>query len=68
MDSWGLRLLNTHLEKQIETDTGSPVLKEKTRVKKALADVERVVAGFLEIAASDKIQIDSQLFARDIID
>lgn len=49
-------LLNSHLEKQIETDTSSPVHKEKTRVKKALADIERVVTGFLEIAASDKIQ------------
>jgi hypothetical protein len=49
-------LLNAHLEKQIETDTSSPVHKEKIRVKKALADIERVVTGFLEIAASEKIQ------------
>ncbi len=53
-------LLNAHLERQVETDTDSPVHKEKVRVKKALADVERVVSGFLEIAASDKIQAKTE--------
>ena len=47
-------LLNTHLEKQIETDTDSPVHQEKMRVRKALADVDRVVSAFLEIASNDK--------------
>lgn len=47
-------LLNTHLEKQIETDTDSPVHQEKMRVRKALADIDRVVGAFLEIASNDK--------------
>ncbi len=47
-------LLNDHKQRQIETDTDSPVRKEKIKVKKALADVERVVSSFLEIAADEK--------------
>lgn len=47
-------LIIAYVEKQAETDTGSPVHKEKVRVKKSLADIERVMVSFLELAADDK--------------
>lgn len=47
-------LIATFKERQTETDTGSPVYKEKQKVDQALAQIQRVVVGFLEIAANDK--------------
>ena len=47
-------LLTAFKERQIETDTGSPVYREKAKVAQALSQVERVVSGFLEIAHNDK--------------
>jgi chromosome segregation ATPase len=47
-------LIATYKERQTETDTGSPVYKEKQKVDQALAQVQRVVVGFLEIAHNDK--------------
>ncbi len=47
-------LLTAFKERQIETDTGSPVYREKAKVAQALSQIERVVGGFLEIAHNDK--------------
>ncbi len=47
-------LLSVYLEKKIETNADSKVYREKNKVKKALASVERVVSAYLEIAASEK--------------
>ncbi len=47
-------LIATYKERQTQTDTGSPVFREKQKVDQALAQVQRVVVGFLEIAANDK--------------
>ena len=47
-------LLAAFKERQTETDTGSPVYRERAKVTQALSQVERVVIGFLEIAHNDK--------------
>jgi chromosome segregation protein len=47
-------LIATFKERQTETDTGSPVFREKQKVDQALAQIQRVVVGFLEIAHNDK--------------
>lgn len=47
-------LLAAFKERQTETDTGSPVYREKAKITQALAQIERVVGGFLEIAHNDK--------------
>jgi len=47
-------LLAAYKERQTETNTGSPVYSEKSKVTQALAQIERVVGGFLEIAHNDK--------------
>lgn len=47
-------LLAAFKERQTETDTGSPVYREKAKVAQALSQIERVVGGFLEIAHNDK--------------
>ncbi len=47
-------LIATFKDRQTETDTRSPVFKEKQKVDQALAQVQRVVVGFLEIAHNDK--------------
>ena len=47
-------LLAAFKERQVEIDTGSPVYREKAKVTQALAQIERVVGGFLEIAHNDK--------------
>jgi chromosome segregation protein len=47
-------LIATFKERQTETDTGSPVFREKQKVDQALAQIQRVVIGFLEIAHNDK--------------
>jgi DNA repair exonuclease SbcCD ATPase subunit len=47
-------LIAAFKERQTETDTGSPVYRERQKVTQALAQVERVVIGFLEIAHNDK--------------
>lgn len=47
-------LLAAFKEKQVETDTSSPVFRERAKVDQALAQVQRVVVGFLEIAHNDK--------------
>jgi chromosome segregation ATPase len=47
-------LIATFKERQTETDTGSPVFREKQKVDQALAQIQRVVVSFLEIAANDK--------------
>lgn len=53
-------LMTSYMERQVETDTTSPVHKEKVRVKKALADIERVMASFLELAADDKLKAKAE--------
>lgn len=47
-------LIATFKERKTDADTGSPVFKEKQKVDQALAQVQRVVVGFLEIAHNDK--------------
>jgi chromosome segregation ATPase len=47
-------LIATFKERQTETDTGSPVFREKQKVDQALAQIQRVVVGFLEIAHNEK--------------
>ncbi|MGB3225210.1 MAG: hypothetical protein WBB23_20640 [Desulforhopalus sp.] len=47
-------LIATFKERQTDADTGSPVFREKQKVDQALAQVQRVVVGFLEIAHNDK--------------
>ncbi|TKB23498.1 hypothetical protein FCL47_22345 [Desulfopila sp. IMCC35006] len=47
-------LIATFKERQVETDTGSPVYRERQKVDLALAQIQRVVVGFLEIAHNDK--------------
>jgi chromosome segregation ATPase len=47
-------LLTAFKERQTETDTGSPVYRERAKVTQALSQIERVVVGFLEIAHNDK--------------
>lgn len=47
-------LLTVFKEKRTETDTGSPVYRERAKVDQALSQVQRVVVGFLEIAHNDK--------------
>ena len=47
-------LLTAFKEKRAETDTGSPVYRERAKVDEALSQIQRVVVGFLEIAHSDK--------------
>ncbi|MGB3222262.1 MAG: hypothetical protein WBB23_05625, partial [Desulforhopalus sp.] len=47
-------LIATFKERQTETDTNSPVFREKQKVDQALAQIQRVVVGFLEIAHNDK--------------
>ncbi len=47
-------LIATFKARQTETDTGSPVFREKQKVDQALAQIQRVVVGFLEIAHNDK--------------
>lgn len=59
-------LLAAHAERQIETDTASPIYKEQAKVKQALASVERVVGSYLELAAADKIAAEEK--ARDAIE
>ena len=47
-------LLTAFKEKRAETDTGSPVYRERAKVDEALSQIQRVVVGFLEIAHNDK--------------
>jgi chromosome segregation ATPase len=47
-------LIATYKERQTQTDTGSPVFREKQKVDQSLAQIQRVVVGFLEIAHNDK--------------
>lgn len=47
-------LIATFKERQTETDTGSPVYRERQKVDQALAQIQRVVVGFLEIAHNEK--------------
>ena len=47
-------LLTAFKEKRSETDTGSPVYRERAKVDEALSQIQRVVVGFLEIAHNDK--------------
>lgn len=47
-------LLTAFKEKRSETDTGSPVYRERVKVDEALSQIQRVVVGFLEIAHNDK--------------
>lgn len=55
---FGEALLLSLKEKRSSTDTESPVQAEQLRVRKALSDIERLVAATLEIAASDKIKAE----------
>jgi len=45
-------------EQRINTDTDSPIKKEQIRVRKALADIERVVLATMELAVSDKLKAE----------
>ena len=47
-------LLTAFKERQADTDTGSPVYRERAKVDEALSQIQRVVVGFLEIAHNDK--------------
>ena len=47
-------LLAAFKERQTDTDTSSPVYRERAKVTQALSQIERVVGGFLEIAHNDK--------------
>ena len=47
-------LLTAFKERQTETNTNSPVFRERAKVDQALSQVQRVVVGFLEIAHNDK--------------
>lgn len=47
-------LLTSFKRERAETDTGSPVYRERAKVDEALSQIQRVVVGFLEIAHNDK--------------
>ncbi len=47
-------LIAAFKERQTETDTNSPVFRERAKVDQSLSQVQRVVVGFLEIAHNDK--------------
>jgi chromosome segregation ATPase len=53
-DDFVATLLTAFKERQTETDTGSPVYRERAKVAEALSQIERVVVGFLEIAHNEK--------------
>ncbi len=53
-------LLSAHAERQVDTDTASPIYKELVKVKQIFAQGERVVSSFLELAAHDKIEAEAK--------
>lgn len=60
---FGEALLLALKEQRLNTNTDSQVKAEQLRVRKALADVERLVAATLEIAASDKLKAEESAHA-----
>ena len=52
-------LLAAYAERREETDTASPIYKEGVKVRQALAQAERIVTAYLELAANDKIQAET---------